>query len=723
MPRNWREICSHCNKELHYRTVRRHLKKAGINRPSNPKGRNLENQNAGDPTLNLPAILSELDELDIGEDEGANGEGVLDNPAGNNDAGGALDPHEIFNNPTQIRRNPPVTIEDWPEPGDEDPDDSEVDQTIPADSPDQDPPFVERTEPPTLHPDQEGEFDDQELRELLELHHGTLDEGEWIDLYERLMGRKDLNTFRLLAARLRTHFSRETYEDLRQGICEDLGIPSEFIAWRRLRIMSGLETRAYDCCINSCCCFLGKYKDLTSCPYCKESRFNSSGKPRRVFRYSPLIPQLRALFQNVDMVKKLRYRVEIEDEHMPDVIQDVFDGAHYRSLRTKQVTPTSPYCFFDNPEDIALSLSTDGFTLFKRRRRGLSTAWPIILINNNLSPKIRTRLDNVICVGVIPGPRQCKDLNSFLIPLLDELLELEQGVEHTGLSTEGERYIFSLRAFLIHIFGDIPAVSKLLFLKGHNAFSPCRTCYIEGCLFRYPRVSVYYVPLTHPNLEAKWDCDDLPMRTHEGFLAHAAELDAARTKTARDKLSRHYGINARPVFSFLKSFDLASCAPYDIMHLLFENTVPNMLLHWTGKFKGLDQGTGNYELLPALFILIGQETAACLRYIPSSYVGMLPDIAQDGHLYKAEAYSFWIQYLAPILLKDRLPNRYYKHMLLLREIYLAPILLKDWLPNRYYKHMLLLREIVIMCLEFKLTSDDLDHLNDLVKLWVTGYEK
>ncbi|CAE6475319.1 unnamed protein product [Rhizoctonia solani] len=517
-------------------------------------------------------------------------------------------------------------------------------------------------------------------------------------LDDRLLSRKDINTFNLLAARLRTHFSRNTYEDLRQGICGDLGLPSEFIAWRRLRIMSGLETRTYDCCINSCCCFLGKHKDLTSCPYCKEPRFNSTGKPRRVFRYTPLIPQLRGLFQNVDMVKKLRYRVELEREYKPDIIQDVFDGAHYRSLRTKQVAPTSPYCFFDNPEDIALSLSTYGFTLFKRRRRGLSTAWPIILINNNLSPKIRTRLENVICVGVIPGPRQCKDLNSFLIPLLDELLELEEGVEHTGLSPEGKRYIFSLRAFLIHIFGDIPAVSKLLLMKGHNAFSPCRTCYIEGCLFHYPRVSVYYIPLTHPNLEAKWDCEDLPLRSHEGFLAHAAELDAARTQTARNKLARHYGINGRPVFSFLKSFDLASCAPYDIMHLLFENTVPNMLLHWSGKFKGLGQGTGTYELLAATFSVIGQETAGCIRYMPYSYVGTLPDIAEDGHLYKAEAYSFWIQYIAPIVLKDRL-------------------------PTRYYKHMLLLREIVITCLEFKLTSDDIEHLDSMVKLWVTQYEK
>jgi hypothetical protein len=51
-----------------------------------------------------------------------------------------------------------------------------------ADDPNQDPPFVESTDPPTLHPDFEAEFDDEELRELLELQLGTLDEDEWLGL-------------------------------------------------------------------------------------------------------------------------------------------------------------------------------------------------------------------------------------------------------------------------------------------------------------------------------------------------------------------------------------------------------------------------------------------------------------------------------------------------------------------------------------------------------------
>ena len=96
------------------------------------------------------------------------------------------------------------------------------------------------------------------------------------------------------------------------------------------------------------------------------------------------------------------------------------------------------------------------------------------------------------------------------------------------------------------------------------------------------------------------------------------------------------------------------------MHLFFENLVPNMIKHWTGKFKKLDQGTGHYRLDNNVWNEIGRLTAEATCTIPAAFVGTLPDIVQDQILYKAEAYSFWIQYIAPILLLDRLPQPYYE---------------------------------------------------------------
>ncbi|KAG9086949.1 hypothetical protein FS749_003268, partial [Ceratobasidium sp. UAMH 11750] len=447
-PADNRQICPCCQQRLGVRQIQRHLLIA--------HGRELggivvdtsgEDSDLADDEMDLDdeagsdlaedvvgGDLEEVAQPDVGVDLGGEileQQGMEVNPE-NAHADDFPEP------PQGLRRNPPVRIEEWPDveanfdlgPG------SDEGEDEPIDGPDRDPEFEERDEAPAFIPIDEPRFTHEEVRRLLHDNLGDLADEQWIDMYARVISKQDQDMLSMLATRLRTHFSRSTWDDLRHGVCKDLDIPSEFIAWRRLRILAGLETSAYDCCINSCCCFLGKYKDLDMCPYCDEPRYNSRGTARRVFHYTPLIPQLRSLFQNRDMAAKLRYRVEVEQNYDPDVIEDVFDGEHYRSLRGTKLRPDSDYRIFDNPEDIALGISTDGFTLFKRRRRGLSTAWPIILVNYNLHPRIRTRLQNVICVGVVPGPKQCKDLNSFLIPLLEELLALEDGVETTGINPE-----------------------------------------------------------------------------------------------------------------------------------------------------------------------------------------------------------------------------------------------------------------------------------------------
>ena len=104
----------------------------------------------------------------------------------------------------------------------------------------------------------------------------------------------------------------------------------------------------------------------------------------------------------------------------------------------------------------------------------VATAWPVILFNYNLPPDLRTHLDHILCYGIIPGPKPPKDVDSFLIPLYNKLAQLSKGVDGTlDLSVEE---FFVLRAYLILLFGDMPAISKLLMMKGHNGHCPCRYC-------------------------------------------------------------------------------------------------------------------------------------------------------------------------------------------------------------------------------------------------------
>ncbi|KAF8600751.1 hypothetical protein BDV93DRAFT_403113, partial [Ceratobasidium sp. AG-I] len=155
---------------------------------------------------------------------------------------------------------------------------------------------------------------------------------------------------------------------------------------------------------------------------------------------------------------------------------------------------------------------------------------------------------------------------------------------------------FSLRAFLILAFGDIPAISKLLAIKGHRRICPCRTCRIHGVTDGEEGSHSYYVPMTLPGEKEYNDPWALPMQSPQTFSDQLAEMEATRTKTAREELARIYGINSRCILSRLHSINLPASFPYDFMHLIYENLVPNLILHWTGAFKRLDEGSGNYRL-------------------------------------------------------------------------------------------------------------------------------
>ncbi|KAG8727740.1 hypothetical protein FRC10_005683 [Ceratobasidium sp. 414] len=80
----------------------------------------------------------------------------------------------------QVRRNPPVTIEDWDDPDDPEPSEASDDDE-PAAGEDRDPEYVERAEVPGFNPNDGPDMDDEQFANFLEMRLGDLAEDEWID--------------------------------------------------------------------------------------------------------------------------------------------------------------------------------------------------------------------------------------------------------------------------------------------------------------------------------------------------------------------------------------------------------------------------------------------------------------------------------------------------------------------------------------------------------------
>ncbi|KAI5898158.1 uncharacterized protein SCHCODRAFT_02596771 [Schizophyllum commune H4-8] len=190
-----------------------------------------------------------------------------------------------------------------------------------------------------------------------------------LDAYDRAI-------CRAFSFKLQSQTSDRAFAQIPYAFPQQPELPSLHEIRRRVSMLAEFQPQTYDCCVNSCCCYVGPHAHLQSCPYCDEPRYRSNGKPRKRFTYIPVKPRLRAFVQNQRMAELMRYRGhEHPNAREAGKMTDVFDGRHYRMLRERHVKlrgREQEHKYFDDTRDVALGLSTDGFAPFKRRKH---TAW------------------------------------------------------------------------------------------------------------------------------------------------------------------------------------------------------------------------------------------------------------------------------------------------------------------------------------------------------------
>ena len=104
---------------------------------------------------------------------------------------------------------------------------------------------------------------------------------------------------------------------------------------------------------------------------------------------------------------------------------------------------------------------------------------------------------------------------------------------------------------------------------------------------------------------------------------------AANTVAESDRLSHKYGIKGLPGLFLLGSVKFPASFPFDFMHLIFKNLVPNLIWHYMGDFKGLDTGTESYELPKSVWDTIGDTAAQSGDTIPSDFGAQMPNIYME----------------------------------------------------------------------------------------------
>lgn len=461
---------------------------------------------------------------------------------------------------------------------------------------------------------------------------------------------------------------------------------------QRMISRTSIKHVRYDCCRNSCFCY-AKDDSLTKCPNpkCGLDRWKPGSKvPYKTYDHIPLIPRLRLQYADPNRARMFTtYRQSAETANSSaNLTTDFWNSRLFRSQKQKKN-------LYQNPTDLAFFMSTDGVRVFKTRTNYI--IWPIILINLNLPPHERYLKENIILIGIIPGPKQPVDLDSFFYPLCMEMLKLQEGIPAWNGLLDQE---FILRAHISLIGADQVGREKLMNMKGSGSYKFCSYCQISGYSSRISgkrggRVySPFQPPKDTPNnarhhlVDPEINFKPLPyytndpeykMRRDSKFRYHAEHV----TYHMDDDHSTDTGIKGTNVLHTLQSIDFPRSFVIDIMHLFFQNLIPLLFDHFRGKFFKSDKTEAShtapetqanippasarfvqtddpYCVPPPEWTRLGKDMRASASSVPADFGAQVRDISENFATFKAVEWQNWAYIFSPILLRDIFPADIYQ---------------------------------------------------------------
>lgn len=189
---------------------------------------------------------------------------------------------------------------------------------------------------------------------------------------------------------------------------------------------------------------------------------------------------------------------------------------------------------------MALAKGIDAGPIWSENNKNQRSITPVIMQNLFLPPHERDKRINTILSMILPGPKEPKEMASYLYPLLEEFRLLSKGVQAID-GTSGTE--FTLYAYLVLTIGDQQAIRKLMLMRGANSRFGCRACTIEG--IHVPGVTVYYYPglTAHRNGKAAVDIRNLPLR--QGLSDDIRRIWAISNAARRETLLEQLGLSSR----------------------------------------------------------------------------------------------------------------------------------------------------------------------------------
>lgn len=385
-----------------------------------------------------------------------------------------------------------------------------------------------------------------------------------------------------------------------------------------LKDRTAFSSIKFDCCPRSCVSYAA-FPNEDKCPKCGDPRWHDMEKkkdPIKTHVYFPVRHRLLLWFTSKFMSRLLvayrrkavmlsltkttdgKYRNAQKKQQSSSArkLTDVWSGQLYKALRSKG--------FFSDQRELGFCCGFDGTKAFKTRKNRY--VWPIILTCINLPPEIRFKRKNVLIVGLIPGPDNPKDVDSFLTPLVGEFEMLSgPGIPNAWDAASNSRFRtgkdskFTLRAHIVLVTTDMPARTKILHMMGMHSISYCEYCQIRG--LSYGGMHCPHKPPTNFPDELKetqrqkqeegrpfynWKKDytsaNSILREDVKFREIANYVSAHRADNPT--FAESTGIAGKSIFMRLSSLFFPASFPPCTMHLFYENVVQTVFDHYAGRY-------------------------------------------------------------------------------------------------------------------------------------------
>jgi len=373
-------------------------------------------------------------------------------------------------------------------------------------------------------------------------------------------------------------------------------------------------------------CSVKERKTSCNAPLFKKVKQGHSYKliPKKVYAYYPIKSSLTKLFGKkgfFESCESWRKRERIYNHYT-----DVFDGAVWNEFLDINNQP-----FLSAPYNLCLKLNVDWIQPFDHTQYSMGI---IYLAIENLPRLERFKVENIILVGCIPGPREpAGNINSFLSPMVDELLELWNGVQ---LQTSSIFGYTSVRCALTCFSSDLPATRKVCGFAGHNAAMGCSKCKIKFKTGSFGEKVDY----------SGYDRDSWQPRDWQSHMADIQTILDAETITKKKELQKKYGIKYSELLR-LPYFNVVRYHCVDVMHNLLLGTTKQLFSMWVSR-KILTQSD------------LDRIQDRIDKMVTPAQIGRIPNkISLQGSSFTADQWRNWICIYSLYALHDLLPPQDY----------------------------------------------------------------